>query len=93
MTAPGARPRLVLASRNEHKVVELRRMLAESGLAVELLGIDAFDDVPEVAETEPTFAGNVSGWTSIGSKSSNAPATTLRWRSVATRKLIRKTGW
>lgn len=51
-------PKLVLASHNEHKVVELRRILAESGLSVELLGVDAFGDVPEVAETGATFAAN-----------------------------------
>lgn len=54
-------PRLVLASRNEHKVIELRRILAESGLAVELLGVDAFGSdpgVPDVAETGATFAEN-----------------------------------
>lgn len=58
------RHRLVLATRNPHKVVELRRILAEAGLpGVELVGVDAFDevpgvDVPEVAETGVTFAEN-----------------------------------
>ncbi len=51
-------PKLVLASHNEHKVVELRRILAESGLSVELLGVDALGDVPEVAETGATFTAN-----------------------------------
>jgi XTP/dITP diphosphohydrolase len=60
--APSAR--LVLATRNPHKVVELRRILAEFGLpGVELVGIEAFDqvegiEVPEVAETGVTFAEN-----------------------------------
>jgi XTP/dITP diphosphohydrolase len=51
-------PRLVLASRNPHKVVEVSRILAESGLVVELVGVDAFDDVPDVAETGQTFEAN-----------------------------------
>jgi XTP/dITP diphosphohydrolase len=63
----GAQPprhRLVLATRNRHKVVELRRILAEAGLTgVDLVGVEAFDlvegvDVPEVAETGVTFAEN-----------------------------------
>jgi XTP/dITP diphosphohydrolase len=58
------RHRLVLATRNPHKVVELRRILAEAGLTgIELVGIEAFDavegvEVPEVAETGTTFAEN-----------------------------------
>jgi len=50
--------RVVLATRNAHKVVELRRILDDAGVAVELVGIDAFDGVPEVAETGATFAEN-----------------------------------
>jgi len=51
-------PRLVLASRNPHKVAELSRILADCGLAVDLVGVDAFDNVPEVAETGQTFEEN-----------------------------------
>ena len=53
--------RVVLASRNAHKIEEMRRILDDAGLHVEVVGIDAFDgvvDVPEVAETEPSFEGN-----------------------------------
>ncbi|HET7901466.1 MAG TPA: RdgB/HAM1 family non-canonical purine NTP pyrophosphatase [Candidatus Nanopelagicales bacterium] len=53
--------RVVLASRNAHKIEEMDRILADAGLHVEVVGIDAFDgvvDVPEVAETEATFEGN-----------------------------------
>ena len=55
--------RLVLATRNAHKVGELRAVLTrevEAGRLeeVEVLGVDAFDDVPEVAETGVTFAEN-----------------------------------
>ncbi len=49
---------LVLATRNAHKVDELRRILAGSGLALGITGLDAFPDVPEVAETGTTFAEN-----------------------------------
>lgn len=50
---------LVLATRNPHKVAELRRILAETGLAaVEIRGLDAFPGVPEVPETGVTFAEN-----------------------------------
>lgn len=50
---------LVLATRNPHKVVELRRILADAGLdGVELRGLDAFPGVPEVAETGVTFTEN-----------------------------------
>jgi XTP/dITP diphosphohydrolase len=49
--------RLVLATRNAHKVSELRRILAGVG-GLEIVGVDAFDDVPDVAETGVTFAEN-----------------------------------
>ncbi len=47
--------RVVLASRNEAKLTELRRILAASDLAVELV---ALPDGEEVAETGTTFAEN-----------------------------------
>ena len=50
--------RVVLATRNAHKVAELQRILSAAGLNVELVGLDAFPDAPEVAETESSFAGN-----------------------------------
>jgi XTP/dITP diphosphohydrolase len=51
--------RLVLATRNAHKVVELRRILAGAGLnGVEVLGTEEFSDVPDVAEIGVTFAEN-----------------------------------
>ena len=34
-------PRVVLATRNAHKVVEVRRILAEHGVDVDLVGTDA----------------------------------------------------
>ena len=50
-----AGPRVVLATRNAHKVGELRAVLAPLLPGVEVLGVDAFDDVPEVAETGVDF--------------------------------------
>jgi XTP/dITP diphosphohydrolase len=58
-TQRSSQRRLALATRNRHKVVELRRILADEGLhGVEVVGADAFPHVPDVAETETTFAGN-----------------------------------
>ena len=50
--------RVILATRNAHKVGELRAILGELGVAVDLVGVDEYPDVPDVAETELTFAGN-----------------------------------
>ncbi len=50
--------RWVLASRNRHKVAELHRILTETGLDVELVGVDEFPGVPDVPETGSTFAAN-----------------------------------
>ena len=51
--------RLVLATRNQYKITELGRILAEAGLdGVEIVGGQAFPEVPEVPETGTTFAEN-----------------------------------
>ena len=50
--------RVVLATRNQGKVAELRRILADAGESVELVGADAFAALPEIAETGTTFAAN-----------------------------------
>ncbi|MGC0420833.1 RdgB/HAM1 family non-canonical purine NTP pyrophosphatase [Embleya sp. AB8] len=50
--------RLVLATRNTNKVVELQQILADVGLDVELVGMDAYPEVPDVPETGLTFAAN-----------------------------------
>ncbi|NLU66536.1 RdgB/HAM1 family non-canonical purine NTP pyrophosphatase [Streptomyces sp. HNM0574] len=50
--------RLILATRNAHKVGELRAILAEADLGFELVGADAYPEVPEVKETGVTFAEN-----------------------------------
>ncbi len=52
--------RVVLATRNEHKVHELGQILADlvDELDLEIVGAAAFPDAPDVPETEVTFAGN-----------------------------------
>ncbi len=50
---------MVLATRNAHKVIELRRILHAAGLeSVELIGLDAYPDLPDVPETGATFEAN-----------------------------------
>jgi XTP/dITP diphosphohydrolase len=55
-----ARTRLVLATRNEGKVAELRRILAaEAALAeVPIIGLDSLPQVGDIPETGATFAEN-----------------------------------
>lgn len=53
-----ALPKLVLATRNRHKVLEIRRILADSGSDVDLISVVEFPDVGDVAETGLTFADN-----------------------------------
>lgn len=48
--------RLVFATRNAHKVGEVREILAEAGVEVELLPLPA--EVPDVVEDGLTFAAN-----------------------------------
>jgi XTP/dITP diphosphohydrolase len=50
--------RVVLGTRNAHKVLELRRILNAAGLDVDLVGMDAYPDLPEVPETGATFEDN-----------------------------------
>jgi XTP/dITP diphosphohydrolase len=49
--------RVVLATRNQGKVAELRRILAEV-TDVELAGLESYPGMPEVEETGDTFAAN-----------------------------------
>ena len=50
--------RIVLATRNDHKVVEMSRILADAGCDVELVGLSKFPEAPEPAETGTTFSEN-----------------------------------
>ena len=56
MTEPA--PKVVLATRNEHKVVEIRRILAEAGAVVDLVSVAEFPDVGDVVESGLTFTEN-----------------------------------
>ncbi|HKR67737.1 MAG TPA: RdgB/HAM1 family non-canonical purine NTP pyrophosphatase [Streptosporangiaceae bacterium] len=57
-TEPEARPRLVLATANPHKLIELTRILAAERLDVDLVGLGEFPGAPDVAETGATFVAN-----------------------------------
>ena len=50
--------RLILATRNAGKITELRAILADAGLPHDLVGADAYPDIPDVKETGVTFAEN-----------------------------------
>jgi XTP/dITP diphosphohydrolase len=58
LVADAAAPRLVLATRNAHKVEELSRILTAAGFAGAPVGLDAFPDAPDVPETGLTFSDN-----------------------------------
>jgi XTP/dITP diphosphohydrolase len=50
--------KVVIASRNDHKIEEMRRILEQGGLDIELVGTGEFPDLPDVEETCATFAAN-----------------------------------
>jgi XTP/dITP diphosphohydrolase len=50
--------RLVLATQNVGKIQELERILEKTDLAIEVLGLRDFPDMPDVEETGTTFAEN-----------------------------------
>lgn len=50
--------RLILATRNAGKVSELHAILSDAGLPHELVGADAYPEIPDVKETGVTFAEN-----------------------------------
>ena len=50
--------RVVLASRNEKKVAELRRILSDANVSVEVLGAEVFSDLPDIPETGASFVEN-----------------------------------
>jgi XTP/dITP diphosphohydrolase len=55
---PQAPPRLVLATANQHKLLELSRILEAAGTDVRLASLAEFPGAPDVPETGATFAEN-----------------------------------
>lgn len=56
--SPTAPSRLVLATMNQHKLLELKRILAAGNVDVALASLAEFPGAPDVAETGATFAEN-----------------------------------
>jgi XTP/dITP diphosphohydrolase len=50
--------KMVLATRNQGKIIELQRIFAAEMPDFELLGTDSFPDLADVEETEDSFIGN-----------------------------------
>jgi len=58
MTAEPARPEIILATHNQAKLAELRRILVASRVDVDVADLSGHPDMPEVAETGRTFEEN-----------------------------------
>jgi XTP/dITP diphosphohydrolase len=58
MTAEPARPEVILATHNQAKLAELRRILTASRVDVNVADLSGHPDMPEVAETGRTFEEN-----------------------------------
>lgn len=50
--------KIVIASRNDHKIEEMRRILEQAGFDWELVGTAEFPGLPDIEETGSTFAAN-----------------------------------
>jgi len=68
--------RIVLGTRNGHKVVELQTILADviADLDLEIVGLGEFPDVPDVVETGVTFAQNATLKAVAAMKATGLPA-------------------
>lgn len=66
--------RVVLATHNHKKLVELRRIVEASGLAVEVVGLDDVASYPEPAETERSFEGNALIKARVAASATGLPA-------------------
>lgn len=67
---------VVLATRNAHKVVELRAILSDvcDELGLEIVGFDDFPDAPEVVEDGITFEANATLKAVSAAKATGLPA-------------------
>ena len=50
--------KIVIASQNAKKIIEMRRILEQANLDVEIVGTDEFPELEDVEETGSTFADN-----------------------------------
>ena len=66
--------KVVVASRNKHKVREISVLLAEAGLAIEAVTIDEVAPHTELIEDEPTFEANAIGKASQAARACGLPA-------------------
>jgi XTP/dITP diphosphohydrolase len=66
--------RLVLATRNAHKVGELQAILTSIGVDVSLVGMDAYPDLPDVVEDGLTFAANALKKARVAAEATGLPA-------------------
>ncbi|WP_017976280.1 RdgB/HAM1 family non-canonical purine NTP pyrophosphatase [Actinopolyspora halophila] len=67
--------RLLLATRNSKKLVELRRILADAGAAgVEVVGLDDVPEFPEAPETGATFEENALAKAADAARAGGLPA-------------------
>ncbi|MEV0107551.1 RdgB/HAM1 family non-canonical purine NTP pyrophosphatase [Nocardia sp. NPDC050799] len=66
--------RVLLASRNAKKLTELRRILAEAGIAgLEIVGLDDVPEYPEAPETGATFEENALAKARDGARATRLP--------------------
>ncbi|MBB4914610.1 XTP/dITP diphosphatase [Streptosporangium saharense] len=66
--------RLVLATRNAGKITELREILADASITAEIVGLEEFPEIGDVAETGLTFAENALLKAVVVAKQSGLPA-------------------
>ena len=66
--------KVVVASRNKHKVREISVLLAEAGLAIEAVTIDEVAPHAELLEDEPTFGANAIAKASQAAHACGLPA-------------------
>ena len=70
--------RLIVATRNSGKLIELRRILDAGRVPVDVGDLDEFPDMPEVAETGLTFTENACSRPGRWPRSPACP----RWRTT-----------
>ncbi|PZS29956.1 MAG: non-canonical purine NTP pyrophosphatase, RdgB/HAM1 family [Pseudonocardiales bacterium] len=66
-------PQVLLATRNAHKLAELRRILAGTGADLDLLGLDDVPAYDEAPETGATFAANALAKARDGARHTGLP--------------------